>query len=303
MNKIIKSIWTISEIIFSVLGLVTALVFTILVTFYPNLIDTVILHTLMMLTASTLFALSIMINRPEKNNPVVKSAYDFIEQRSFFIRTNQTIELTLDLIEKDNSKYIEITGIHLYTVYSPNTSKPSDFFVYYRPELGKQSKANNGGFKRVLIGNKSCKKDINFSKFLSTKKHEIAFKYVDTIEPNNSLDFEFHTCGVYELKGRVTWAILDLCDGLILRIKNQTGLSGGKLEYSVNHHKKEEIESKIKSCVMNDEICFNHPIFPYQGFEISWDFTESRWLHHDTIGTRSDIAAVNAAMANSQSED
>jgi len=168
---------------------------------------------------------------------------------------------------------IKITGIHKYIVQNPFPDKalPVPISIYSGLGRGKFAK---GGFKYVKIGDRRfLKENLDAQISINAEQTTKCFKFHLSIPIGKTETFEYHTYGIYRLDELFVWTFQEMSDNIKLSVKNDTDYEKTFI-YKINHHNCEEIENgRIDRSQKNfDTIDFREFIFPYQGFEISWDF-------------------------------
>jgi hypothetical protein len=207
--------------------------------------------------------------------PEIESIFDWLYKHSSVIRTKQTLLLKFENCDYEGEKSIRVIGIHKYSVSNPDDTKTIKLPVNAVAELG-QRKENSGGFLFAMIGDRAISSTIidSFVSYdaIKTKAH---FHYVTNIQASETVDFEFHTFGIYRLCDRLTWIFQDFGDDFHIKVENNVNEKVA-IYFKMNHHEREYIESKcIENTGSNEyNIEFRHPIAPYEGFSMHWDFPD-----------------------------
>jgi len=237
-------------------------------------------------------------NKTTQIDPILDAAINWLKLESTTVRTEHKLKLTLELLKTDFDNFVKIVGIHEYTVHSPYAkcifdlsidvytdlgvdlgNITDDVYNNLRAILGLNSNLGvdvplgiklSGGFTEVRHNGKP----VGISDKIRYEKTKARFIDKIRVNPADKATFEYHTYGLYRLKDRLVWTVQELSDGFTVTVENGTQLPFGNLLYWINHHDREviKIDKPFKTVDVIEFLC---PVFPYQGFEMSWDFQDT----------------------------
>jgi len=215
------------------------------------------------------------INDDFPKNQIVESAKAWLESSSDIIRSEQTIDLCFESVKHNTEDMIKITAVHKYIVHNSFPDKALSVPVKIYSGLGR-GKSAEGGFEYVKINDTEFSGDLLRVHIATNEEQTIKhFIYNLSIPIGGSASFEYHSYGIYRLEDRLIWTFQRMSDNIRLSVKNDTNFKDKLFKYKINHHDCEAIENgriNRSSQQNRDTINFDDYIFPYQGFEISWDF-------------------------------
>ena len=190
------------------------------------------------------------------------------------IRKKHTLELTMEYDKKKND--IKISGVHRYRLHNNSldgTPKPLEIYT----DLGRQGDPKSGGFNKAIIDGRTIEDDE--LEGLQTHVRELdkvkACFCCDLEEqPCGYNTVEFHTYGYYRLKDRLIWTVQDFSENFTITVNNSTGFPS-HIWFKINHINEDKIHRSIKYPKEKPIriIDFKSVVLPYQGFEMTWDFT------------------------------
>ena len=230
-------------------------------------------------------------------NSRLKEIFEWFERQAKIIRTHQTLKLTLNMDTMCDDAMreihvIRVKGLHKFRLNNVS-NVPISHKISISTDLGKKINDANEGFLSVTIHNQDDTTLLEgeiLAQCLSTNADETReiFTFTQLIQPGEYISFEICTVGIYGLSDRLLWIVQDFCNRFDVDILNETG-SNSSIRYSVNHHQKEEIESSIalKRRKNSDKIVFGYPIYPCEGFTMSWDFSKVN-ISSD-VGLKADV--------------
>lgn len=225
-------------------------------------------------------------------NEVAYRAYTRLKKYAKIIRRNHTLKL---ILEKNESVCLDeptilIRGLHEYKLFNNSfvNSLPVYFEIY--TDIGRQcGDAKSGGFERVIVDHIPLS-DYKLRESLVTKHHKQYIEIKTEIQKRKEMQFEYHTYGIFRMKDRLIWTVQELSENFDIEVTNKTGFSIGQFNangknneiiFKINHHNENLISQNKIICSKDDEgndiynISFDSEILPYQGFEMSWDFSFS----------------------------
>jgi hypothetical protein len=245
------------------------------------------------------------------NEPATAKAIEWLSAEERAVRKEHKLELRLSLLEAGCEQFVLVGGTHEYKLAIANAGKeaPSSIDIYtdlgaklnkkvipsLKNELtrlplgideGQENDLTNrlrGGFEGVEVKDKhgNTIKDRNgnqlaFSRDLTTYTDTKAqFKFeIGQDSSYDALKFEYKTYGVYRLNDRLVWTVQELSENFDVTIIFESGLNRKNLKGWVNHHDRENISLRDGVDGKAKNIAFTTPVFPYQGFELSWDFDQ-----------------------------
>lgn len=220
---------------------------------------------------------SIEINLPRNNNlavcEFVESAVKLYSCHNRIVRFNQTINLFFENYESNGEMMVKVRGIHKYKIKNFQKKTLSIPISLYSG-LGR-GEIETGGFEFARIGNVEIRDSALTQRIiLNGEQTKKTFNYNElSISPDETVDLEYHSYGVYRMKDHLTWTIQELSKDLTLIVENNTDFKNAALYYQVNHHNSFNIENRIKRQRSKDIIDFHELVFLSQGFTISWSFS------------------------------
>jgi len=218
-----------------------------------------------------------IIKRLFGSSSTVDEAVRWLASEKNVVRSNHSLVLTLTLEDIDGASHIKIKGVHKFTVSCPGVNES----VRYPTEdiytdLGIFGSIESGGFTYVKIEGEQIFTGQNLVGKLKTDKREakVQFQHSVTIPSRGKKSFEFHTYGIYRTKDRLVWTVQDLSEAFDVMIINETGISDNEnLSFWINHHEGKNIRREMRVDALGHiPIKFTEPVFPYQGFEMFWNF-------------------------------
>ena len=272
----------------------TVVIVGILVLIYADSTYTGIAGTLISIGGTaTLTALTKFIYDFEfRRNEVAYKAYKRLKKYAQIVRHDHTLKLVLEKDDSLDEPTILVRGIHKYKLfnYSFVCSLPVHFEIY--TDIGRQcGDAKSGGFERIIVDHVPLS-DYKLREYLVTKHHKQYFELKTVIQKRKEMQFEYHTYGLFQMKDRLIWTIQELSENFHIEVTNKTGYSIGEFDtnknennneiiFKINHHHENLISQDKIICSKDDKgndiynISFDSEILPYQGFEMSWDFSYS----------------------------
>ena len=277
--------WNVSKLI-AVMGSIATISAAIVTISAGDLeASTFIVSVIIIATLAIGIGLGIFMVRPPSSHVDIEKAIDNLRTQIDVVRTEQNLELILQLtIENtiDNHVATMVRGIHSYKVKN-NTKKPIKIPINYNVELGKLQKGIKNAFVSVQIGEvvyegeklENClirgNPDSTMAYFSFSKK-KVKTK---TIQPNEALDFKFETIGLYRPIDHLTWTFQDFCeDAFDVQVTNNVNPENEELVFRINDHKDNyEPPGEFKDD-STQAIHFKESLLPYRGFVMSWDFSK-----------------------------
>jgi len=235
----------------------------------------------------------------KKLNNVINEAHDWVDQNKLLIRTQHELTLTI-------SKYVDAIIIernHVYCINNPYKDEPyinkkikivTDLGTYKDMPAEKIRLLRNidlnenlslsrldlrGGFSFIKIGDDTL---IKGSALLLNAEHngngyeihrspdetKVYFEQDNVIIPaNGKLRYEIQSFAVYRFYDKFQWVFNDFCDNLKMKVIKKD--KPKRLRYRINHHKATPFRNSDNE---TDTFNFANPIFPYQSFEMRWEF-------------------------------
>ena len=251
--------------------------------------------------------LKVLIKGTSAGRHLIKNSVRWVKLKNRVVRTNQTLEIKLDMIEICGDTYLKITRRHIYSLVSPNTNEVLGHKINIYTDLGfnlnelseidaesslledlgfdvkcanaeSRAKIRKGGFRSVSIPHNA--EPLKSNLLLDYVKYDGAkacFEYKregkdeHDITIDNPLTFVYETYGFYRPKDRLVWTVQDLSENFKVTIISDKPLTRFNLKVWVNHHERNNIrlnEDTVRNVYTLD---FTSPVFPYQGFELYWD--------------------------------
>lgn len=243
------------------------------------------------LTALTKFVYDIEFRR----NEVAYKAYKRLKKYAQIVRRDHTLKLILEKVEsKDcfDKPMIRVRGVHKYKLFNNSFVRSLLVHIEIYTEIGRQcGESKSGGFERILVDNIPLS-DYELRESLVKKRHRQYLELKTAIKKRKEIQFEYHTYGNFSLKDQLIWTVQDLSENFHIEITNKTGYSirqfdtnedknNNEIIFKINHHH-ENLISQDKIIYSKDDdgndiynISFDSEILPYQGFEMSWNFSDS----------------------------
>lgn len=183
-----------------------------------------------------------------------------------FMRTNHQVEIFLEV--RDGT--VHVRKHHRFTLVNPYPWSRKREYVL-RTDA---SCSPSGGFYCVREPDDTILEGENLKKLLKLEANEYVFRKDYRIQPGAANRFEFQSRETYRLRDRLVWTVQDFCDDFFVKIHGRKE----NLKLKINHHLEQAILSRCEYSSAEGATIFhfNSEVFPYQGFELSWNFENWR---------------------------
>jgi hypothetical protein len=199
--------------------------------------------------------------------------YEAVIRQSPFLRKHQKVIIYL---REDENGNIKVFAEHSFTLKNTLGRTQTKSFNMYT-DLGGWNM--DGGFISVQENGKTTLEGASLKLHLDKVNNKEYFRKEYKMAAEAEMSFRFTTFGYFRKRDRLIWTVQDISEGFDIEVRNETSMKD-EITFKINHHEEREARNSISRMLGQNEcevvrLTIPSAIFPYQGFELSWNFEES----------------------------